>query len=139
MFELDPILAKDTHEVGESDLCKFLLMNDSQFPWIILVPKIKEVTEIFQLSNQQQNILMQESNKVLELMAQGFNADKMNVAALGNLVSQLHIHHVARFKTDIAWPAPVWGHSVAKQYSKDSLEEILFRFRNLFKKIKSFR
>lgn len=138
MFNLDERLQQDTVRIGELDLCIVLLMNDSQYPWVILVPKLNDISEIYRLSSEQQATLMLESNQVLELMAGEYNADKMNVAALGNVVSQLHIHHVVRFKKDPAWPAPVWGAVPAKPYNENQLKETTRKLRTLFSRIKSF-
>ena len=122
-FELDPQLKKDTHYLGEFDLCQVLLMNDCQYPWIILVPKREKVREIFELSEQDQLQLMLESNFMLEEMSRVFKADKMNVANLGNIVSQLHIHHIARYTNDASWPGPVWGVKSPQAYSDDKLKK----------------
>lgn len=123
MFQLHPQLKKDTIHITSLELCDVLLMNDSQYPWLILVPRQEDITEIYQLSEQQQQLLMRESSRVSQAMQQLFNADKMNVAALGNMVPQLHIHHIARFKNDTAWPGPIWGVSPAQAYSEQLLAE----------------
>lgn len=138
MFKLDKQLEQDTISLGSLELCQVLLMNDQQYPWIILVPKIEGVSEIYQLSTEQQLALMHESNQVLQLMAQEFNADKMNVAALGNVVSQLHLHHIVRYKGDKAWPAPVWGKNPVELYSESDLLIMVERLQKLLKKIKGF-
>ena len=118
MFTLDPRLEQDTIHLGEFKLSKVLLMNDARYPWVILVPKITGVTEVFQLNDEQQKQLMLESNFVAKALNDLVQADKMNVAALGNVVSQLHIHHVARYQGDETWPAPVWGKGQAVPYSE---------------------
>lgn len=123
-FELHPQLAADCFDLGEFDLCRLLLMNDSRYPWIILVPQRSEMSEIFQLNNSDQIQLAKESSYLLQKMAEIFDADKMNVAALGNVVPQLHIHHVARYKTDHAWPTPIWGVGDAIKYETEELELI---------------
>ncbi len=138
MFELDQRLANDTLYLGDLDLCRLLLMNDSQYPWIILVPKVAGVTEIYQLNEAQRLLLTEESNAVAKLLADEFNADKMNIAALGNVVSQLHIHHIVRYKTDTAWPAPVWGAMPVKPYAKAQLKQITEQLRLLFSKLDRF-
>ena len=116
MFNLDPRLERDTRLIGEFELSRVLLMNDTRYPWVILVPKITGVTEVFQLEESQQHQLMLESNFVAKQLNDLVQADKINVAALGNVVSQLHIHHVARYKKDETWPAPVWGKGQAVSY-----------------------
>lgn len=121
MFELDSRLENDTVNLGDFDLCRVLLMNDSQYPWCILVPRVKGLTEIHQLNLVQREQLSFESNLLAKLMSEIFKADKMNTAALGNVVSQLHIHHIARYENDIAWPAPVWGVHPVKFYKDEEL------------------
>ena len=109
MFELHAQLQKDCVVVGDFTLCRVLLLNDSQYPWFILVPRREDITEIFQLSAADRGQLMAESCLLAETLKDAFAADKMNIAALGNVVSQLHVHHVVRYRADAAWPAPVWG------------------------------
>jgi diadenosine tetraphosphate (Ap4A) HIT family hydrolase len=108
-FILHPQLAADTILVGEFPLCQVLLAKDGNFPWLILVPKINEISEFHDLTNEQQIQFLSESNAVSKLLKDGLSADKINIAALGNMVPQLHIHHVARFKEDACWPKPIWG------------------------------
>ncbi|MCW8090651.1 HIT domain-containing protein [Alteromonas sp. ASW11-130] len=117
MFKLDPRLENDTMVVGDLPLCRVLLMNDSQFPWLILVPRIENAVEVCQLEAQDRLRLWEESHLISESMMSLFSPDKLNVAALGNVVKQLHIHHVARFTNDIAWPHPIWGKLPAVNYS----------------------
>ena len=136
MFELDRRLVNDTIHLGDFELCRVLLMNDSQYPWIILVPTVDGITEIHQLSAKQRMVLSKESNQVAELLAEEFDPDKMNIAALGNVVSQLHIHHIVRYQNDIAWPAPVWGVAKAKPYSKRELEDVLPKLKLLVESLK---
>ena len=123
MFELDDRLEADTLEIGELSLCRVLLMNDAQYPWVILVPQRDNVREVFELSDADQHQLMIESNAVAKAMADHFKAEKMNVAALGNMVPQLHIHHIARFSNDVAWPKPVWGLHPPMVYGEAELAE----------------
>ena len=122
MFTLDAQLQADTIDIGHLELCQVLLAKDANYPWLILVPKRKNITEIYQLSDQEQLQLMQEVSYVAKQMETHFLAEKMNVAALGNVVSQLHLHVIARFSSDPAWPAPVWGKHQARPYEKDDLE-----------------
>ncbi len=123
MFELHPTLLRDTAFVVRLELCQVLLSKDSQYPWCILVPEREGVEEIHQLSEPDRQLLMEESCMLAELMTNLFAPDKMNVAALGNVVPQLHVHHVARFKTDVAWPAPIWGQHDAVPYEGDAMEQ----------------
>lgn len=109
MFKLDGQLASDCIVLGDFKLCTLLLMKDAQYPWFILVPRREDMTEIFQLSSADRTQLMDESCLLAEKLKDAFAADKMNIAALGNVVSQLHVHHVVRHRNDAAWPAPVWG------------------------------
>jgi diadenosine tetraphosphate (Ap4A) HIT family hydrolase len=132
MFTLDPRLQQDTIELGEFSLCKVLLMNDTRYPWVILVPKITGLTEVFELNYAQQLELMLESNFVAQALKELVGADKMNVASLGNVVSQLHIHHVARFLDDEAWPAPVWGKGLAVPYNKQEIEAVSQQLKSVF-------
>lgn len=121
MFELHPRLQADTQPLGDLPLCRVLLARDSQYPWLILVPRIAQLREIHHLAPEQQQQLMQESCAVAALMEQALNPDKINVAALGNMVPQLHLHHVARFSTDPAWPGPIWGAYPAVAYEAQDL------------------
>lgn len=123
MFTLDQTLARDCIVLGDLPLCQLLLMNDSQYPWLILVPRQDGLREICQLNDAQQAQLLHESNLVSRVLLQDFGADKLNVAALGNMVPQLHLHHIARFTHDPAWPKPVWGARPAMPYSAAALAE----------------
>ncbi|MGL1955786.1 MAG: HIT family protein [Colwellia sp.] len=117
-FVLHPQLKHDCFELAELPLCKLLLCNDSAYPWFILVPKVAEVTDVYQLDWQQQQQFLNESSLLSELLMQVFTGDKMNVAALGNVVEQLHIHHVVRYKNDISWPKPIWGQQALTPYTE---------------------
>jgi diadenosine tetraphosphate (Ap4A) HIT family hydrolase len=130
-FELDPRLAADTLVVGETPLCRVLLMNDARYPWLILVPRRGDVTEPFGLSESDQARLWQESMRLGEAMKVHFAADKLNIAALGNQVAQLHVHHIARFRTDYAWPGPVWGVGSPVPYSDAALDALIGELRSL--------
>jgi len=132
-FTLHPTLKKDCIELGQLELCRVLLMNDSRFPWLILVPEREDTTEIHQLSADDQQLLIRESSYIAEKLALLFQADKMNIAALGNMVPQLHIHHVVRYKTDKAWPAPIWGLFDAKAYTDKELEKTLNMLKEFIK------
>lgn len=123
MFELDYRLENDCVEVGSLPLCRILLMKDANFPWIILVPQRENISEIYQLDLDSQEQLIWESSFVAERLMGAFGGDKMNIAALGNVVSQLHIHHVVRREDDPAWPNPVWGAVPPKAYQAGELEQ----------------
>jgi len=120
-FNLHPQLANDCFELANFPLCKLLLCNDSAYPWFILVPQVNDITDIYQLDWQQQQQLLNESSLLSELLMQVFEGDKMNVAALGNVVEQLHVHHVVRYKTDVSWPKPIWGQQSLTPYSDEDL------------------
>ncbi|SHH77595.1 HIT domain-containing protein [Ferrimonas marina] len=121
MFELHPQLAADSVLLGRLPLCQVRLSRDSRYPWLILIPEMAGVREIHQLPPEARVQLLAESCQVAELMEQITSADKMNVAALGNMVPQLHLHHVARFQDDDAWPAPIWGKHPARPYEAEAL------------------
>jgi len=99
-------------------------MNDSHYPWFILVPRVEGITELVSLSNQQTNTFWRESHLLSNILLNEFKVEKLNIAALGNVVSQLHIHHVGRFASDAAWPKPVWGAVNARPYSADEINII---------------
>ncbi|MBU2923987.1 HIT domain-containing protein [Colwellia sp. 1_MG-2023] len=120
-FSLHPQLVQDCIELAEFPLCKLLLCNDSAYPWFILVPKVSDINDIYQLDWQQQQQLLNESSLLSELLIQVFDGDKMNVAALGNVVEQLHIHHVVRYKKDVSWPKPIWGQQPLTPYSDEAI------------------
>lgn len=121
-FELDERLRNDTVRLASWPLSEVLLMNDSQYPWVILVPRCAGISEIYQLSETDQVQLMQESVFLGQQLMTLYSGDKLNVAALGNVVNQLHLHHVVRFEGDVAWPGPIWGKLPVTQYSDQSLE-----------------
>lgn len=123
-FILHAQLANDCFELADLPLCKLLLCNDSAYPWFILVPKVNDITDIYQLDWQQQQQLLNESSLLSELVMQAFSGDKMNVAALGNVVEQLHVHHVVRYKNDVCWPKPIWGQQPLTPYSEVELMAI---------------
>jgi diadenosine tetraphosphate (Ap4A) HIT family hydrolase len=130
MFELHPRLAQDSVAIGEFDLSLLLLSRDANYPWCILVPKREDIYEIHHLDEEEQLQLIRESSRLSEVMTSVFDADKMNVAALGNVVRQLHVHHIARFTDDPAWPQPIWGKLPAKEYSQAELAERIKRLQN---------
>lgn len=124
MSDLHPQLAKDCITLGRWPLCHLLLMNDCQFPWFILVPARTEIREIFELQAGDRRQLLDESCLLSEFLMEAYAGDKLNVAALGNQVPQLHLHHIVRYATDTAWPAPVWGKQPAEMYSSEAIVEI---------------
>jgi diadenosine tetraphosphate (Ap4A) HIT family hydrolase len=129
MFALDPRLQQDTLPIGDFPLCRLLLSNDSNYPWFILVPRREGISEIFQLDVADQLQLWQETTALAETLKGSFDAHKLNVAALGNVVSQLHMHVIVRKHEDAAWPAPIWGKHPAKPYSAEQVAAIRERLR----------
>lgn len=129
MFTLDPRLQQDTLLVGDFPLCRLLLMNDANYPWFILVPRREAVSELFQLDLADQQALWLETTRLAETLKDAFVADKMNVATLGNMVSQLHMHVIVRRREDVAWPAPVWGKHPAKAYTAEQIAAVRERLR----------
>lgn len=129
MFTLDPRLQQDTLVLGDFPLSRLLLMNDAQYPWFILVPRREDVSELFQLDAEDQQQLWRESTGLAEVLKDSFKADKMNVATLGNVVSQLHMHVIVRRRSDPAWPAPVWGKLPAQPYSADQVAALREKLR----------
>jgi len=132
MFTLDSRLQQDTVFIGRLPLCQMLLMNDSRYPWVILVPTRVDAREYYHLSVEDQTQMMRESAWVAEKLADQYSAKSMNVAALGNVVAQLHVHHVVRKGDDPAWPGPVWGHSPAVAYTDAELEQRVHELKGLF-------
>jgi diadenosine tetraphosphate (Ap4A) HIT family hydrolase len=125
MFTLHPQLEADTAVVGDLPVCRVLLNRQfSQYPWLILVPQRTGCREWTDLVEQDYLPVMEEIRHVHDTLKDLVKADKMNVAALGNMVPQLHIHVIARFKTDAAWPKPVWGATEPQPYADGGLEMV---------------
>ncbi|AMB80580.1 MULTISPECIES: HIT domain-containing protein [Pseudomonas] len=118
MFVLDTRLHEDTWLIGDFPLCRLLLSNDSNYPWFILVPRREGISELFQLDEHDQQLMWAETTALARTLKDAFGADKMNVATLGNVVSQLHMHVIVRYQADVAWPGPVWGKHPAKPYTQ---------------------
>lgn len=131
MFQLHPQLAQDCRDMGRLGLCRLLLMDDSQYPWFILVPERHDISEIHQLEDADRLRLWEESALLSRALVKGFAPDKLNVAALGNVVPQLHVHHIARYRHDPAWPAPVWGKLPPKPYYGAEVEKLRTLMRGL--------
>ena len=128
-LSLHPQLRADCTVLGRFALCHVLLMNDANYPWFILVPDQDDVTEIYELSEIQQQQLVAESSLLARSLAIAFSAHKLNIAALGNVVSQLHVHHIVRYRHDPAWPKPVWGVQPAKPYNDTERAVTITRLR----------
>lgn len=117
-FTLDPKLAADTSFIARLGLCRVLLMNDRRFPWIVLVPERAGLRELHDVAPADEAALFADIRRASRALAQVTRAHKMNVAALGNQVAQLHIHIIARFREDRAWPNPIWGTGPAEAYAE---------------------
>lgn len=128
---LHPQLEKECFVIGRLPLSALLLMNDANYPWFILVPQRQGVTEIHQLCAEDRQQLMRESCQLAAIIEKEFQAGKINIAALGNMVPQLHIHHIVRYRTDAAWPAPVWGRLPARAYEEGEAAVICRRMQAL--------
>ena len=131
-FSLDPRLAAGTHPVGDLALCSVLLMDDARFPWLILVPRRPDLSELTDLAPEDARLAFEEIRIAVGVVQALARPDKVNVAALGNVVSQLHIHVVARFRSDPAWPGPVWGVGERKPYPPHARAALLERAAALF-------
>ena len=123
MFKLDPNLDRDCLKLGEFPLSLVLLHRDANYPWCILVPQREAITELYQLTESDMRQFMAESRLLSRVMMELFGGDKLNVAALGNQVPQLHVHHIVRYRNDAAWPGPVWGALPAREYQHGALVE----------------
>lgn len=130
-YELHPQLAADTHPVATFALCELRLMDDANYPWLVLVPRLPDARELFDLDATQRHILSDEIDRAAQALRDAFQPHKLNVAALGNLVPQLHVHVIARFEFDPAWPAPVWGRVAARPYTPELLVERMALLREM--------
>ncbi|MHA6203067.1 HIT domain-containing protein [Dyella soli] len=129
-FVLDPRLQADTRPVASLALCEVLLMNDTRFPWLVLVPRRQGAVEICDLPASGQALLWDEASQASRALRAVAPFDKLNLGALGNIVRQLHVHVVGRREGDDAWPGPVWGSGPARPYGEDALEPLLARLRD---------
>lgn len=120
-FVLARELERDSIWLADWPLCQLRLINDANYPWFLLVPRKAGCTEVIDLSKEEQQQLWFESAHLSVFLKSNFSAKKLNIAALGNLVPQLHVHHIVRFESDLAWPAPVWGKHPAQAYSDAEL------------------
>lgn len=127
-FGLDPRLARDSFILGEMDNCLLLLVNNKLAPWFVLVPKVTGISELYELDTDAQLLLLNQINRLSRFIKEQFVADKLNVAAIGNIVKQLHVHVIARTENDQCWPGVVWGMDVNETYTNDevtNLEKLL--------------
>jgi diadenosine tetraphosphate (Ap4A) HIT family hydrolase len=128
-WRLDPQLERDTSAIDDLPLCRALLMADANYPWLILVPRRAGASEIVDLGPQDRAALLDEIARASEALRRVTSCDKLNVAAIGNVVAQLHVHVVARFRSDAAWPRPVWGAGPPKPYDPPARDALLARLR----------
>jgi diadenosine tetraphosphate (Ap4A) HIT family hydrolase len=128
-WSLHPQLARDTVTVGDLALCRALLINDANYPWMLLVPRRRGVVEIIDLPASEQAQLMAEIADASRAIQSATGCEKINVAALGNVVPQLHVHVIARIRGDAAWPKPVWGAVPALVYQEPAKQALLAELR----------
>jgi diadenosine tetraphosphate (Ap4A) HIT family hydrolase len=130
MFEMNPRIVADTVFLTDWPLCRVLLMNDSTYPWMVLVPRREGVVEITDLEPPDRLILMEEIARASTALRQAVSPFRINIAALGNVVAQLHVHVIAREIRDAAWPKPVWGAVPTQPYTPGVLEQRLAQLRS---------
>jgi diadenosine tetraphosphate (Ap4A) HIT family hydrolase len=128
-WSLHPQLDRDTANLGDLPLSRVLVMDDANYPWVILVPRRANITEVVDLDEAEQTQLMAEVTRVAGALRTVTACHKLNIAALGNAVPQLHVHVIARFRTDAAWPKPVWGVVPARAYTHVELEKFVAALR----------
>ncbi|MCY3839488.1 MAG: HIT family protein [Gammaproteobacteria bacterium] len=122
-FSLHEKLAADCESLGDLDLCTVLLMRDHRFPWVILVPRIEGLRDFHDLPRERALVLFDEIDQVSRILIEEFRAEKINVAALGNQVPQLHVHVIGRYASDAAWPGPVWNAGVIEDVDQAVVEK----------------
>ena len=135
-FALHPRLAADSRPVTELALSSVRLIDDSAYPWLVLVPKRAGAREIIDLGNEDLHLLMEEIALACRVMRAETGADKLNVATLGNQVAQLHVHVIGRFRTDAAWPGPVWGKAPRVSYGEAAAAARVGAFRARFAELR---
>lgn len=129
-FVLDTRLEADTFPLCELELCTVRLAKDANYPWLIMIPKVAGIAELIDLCGQDQHRLTDEIARISTALQSVTQCDKLNVAALGNMVRQLHIHVIARYETDAAWPGPIWGVNPAADYETDKANELIEKIKN---------
>ena len=120
-WTLHPQLDRDTASIGDLPLSRVLIINDANYPWLLLVPRRANIVELIDLDDVAQAQLMTEVTRVARALRAVTDCDKLNIAALGNVVPQLHVHVIARFRSDAAWPKPVWGVAPPRPYDREGL------------------
>lgn len=129
-FSLNPRLEGDSLHVTDLDLCMVRLMKDATYPWLLLIPRQNDLIELTDLSAADRHLLMDEITAASSALKAVTDFEKLNVAALGNQVSQFHVHVIARFRDDAAWPGPVWGAAPPRDYEPDAAEHLIDRLRS---------
>ena len=124
-YELHPQLAADTHPVAAFELSELRLMDDANYPWLVLVPRLPDAHELIDLDQPQRHLLAEEVDRASRALRDAFHPHKLNVAALGNAVPQLHIHIIARRRSDAAWPRPIWGVMPPLSYDPRDIQELI--------------
>ena len=124
-FELHPDLKRDGHVLGSFPLSLLLLINDRRYPWFVLVPQRAGIRELFELTDSDYSQFCHESKVFGQAILSSFDGQKLNVAALGNMTPQLHIHHIVRYESDHAWPKPIWGHGPMEPYSTEEIKALM--------------
>ncbi|HSW61897.1 MAG TPA: HIT family protein [Dissulfurispiraceae bacterium] len=132
-FTLHEQFKAGTYTITRLALCRVLLLNDSSVPWLILVPEVSGISEIHELSIFDRTVLMEEINRASLALQELYAPDKLNIGALGNIVPQLHIHIIGRYKSDHAWPGPIWGTEPGKPYETDDVVAVCARLRKRLK------
>jgi len=128
-FQLDQRLARDTHDITDLPLCSVRLMDNKKFPWLILVPRVANVSEWIDLDRNQQHQLSDEIAVISHILQALVTPQKLNIATLGNQVSQLHVHLIARYKGDPAWPNPVWG-AASESYGAEEVRRFIYELKS---------
>jgi diadenosine tetraphosphate (Ap4A) HIT family hydrolase len=136
-MKLDPRLENTSSFVCNLSLCQVRLSHNAAFPWILLIPKAEHCIEITDLSPSDQHLLMSEINQASQIMQRIFSPNKLNIATLGNVVPQMHIHIIARYTTDLAWPNPVWN-TISKDYSEQDLNLLVQKIKSGFNHILNY-
>ncbi|MCM2456187.1 HIT domain-containing protein [Rhizobium sp. CG4] len=126
-FKLDERIARDSELITTLGLCQLRLQNDKRWPWLVLVPQRNGLSEVFELTPLDQAMLTFETNMVAEALKTVTKAKKINIGALGNIVSQLHVHIIARNEGDTCWPGPIWGHGTAQPYDHAEKRDLIKR------------
>lgn len=134
-FVVDPKLEADSHFIIDLELSQIRLSNNAAFPWLILVPRRANIVEIIDLDDTDRELLFKEIVLASQIMKQLFQPTKLNVANLGNIVPQLHVHVVARFDKDAAWPGPIWNSGVREDYSPAKLQERMLLVQGAFHEV----